>query len=134
MGIKKNSKIAKPCTNCFSPEYIKFNFSYISYEKDFEDRFKLQLFKRFRELSEVPYVVILNRDKRTAFEFEEIKIRKEVPLKFQQRFQSKDYNNKFAIMRLYPNNNPAVVRIIGVIIKNIFYIFFIDVGGKFYKH
>ncbi len=134
MGIKKQGKILKPCTNCFNPQYLKFNLSYITYDENFEDRYKVQLWDRMRELSAEPLITILNRDKKIGLEFEEIKINKEIPQKFQERFNTKEYNNKFAIMRLYPNNNPILARVIGVIIKNIFYIFFIDIGGKLYNH
>ncbi|MBO5005360.1 MAG: hypothetical protein J6D03_09055 [Clostridia bacterium] len=134
MGIKGKQKISKPCTNCFAPQYIKFNFSYISYDDNFEDKYKIQLFNRMRQLSSQPYITVLNWDKKIGLEFEEIQINKKVPQNFSDRFQSKEYNNKFAIMRLYTNNNPILGRIIGVIIKNVYYIFFIDIGGNLYKH
>ena len=134
MAKINNKKTVKMCTNCFSPQYIKFNFSYIVHEERFLDEYKLQLFKRMRELSDEPYVTIMNRDKKLTFEFEEIKVRKEIPKKFSERFNIKDYNNKLAIMRLYTNDNPIMARIIGVVINKIFYIFFIDIGGRLYKH
>ena len=138
MGIKGRKKtIVKPCTNCFAPQYIKFNFSYIVYEEDFEEKYQLQFLKRIRELSADTYTIILNRGKKIGFEFLEINelgIKKEIPYSFSQRFESKEYNNKLAIMRLYTNNNPIVARAIGVIIRNVFYIFFIDIGGKLYSH
>ena len=138
MGLKsRNKSIIKPCTNCFAPQYIKFNFSYIVYEEEFEEKYQLQFFKRMRELSADTYNIIRNRDKKLGFEFLEINelgIKKQIPYNFAERFESKEYNNKLAIMRLYTNNNPIVGRIIGVIIKNVFYIFFIDIGGKLYSH
>lgn len=134
MGVKCKQKISKPCTNCYMPQYIKFNFSYIEYDDNFEDKYKIQFLKRIRQLSSELYITVLNWDKKIGLEFEEIKINKHIPQKFSERFQAKEYNNKFAIMRLYPNNNPIVARVIGVIIKNIFYIFFIDINGNLYKH
>ena len=138
MGIKsKKQVIVKPCTNCFAPQYIKFNFSYIVYEEEFEEKYQLQFLKRIRELSTDTYTMILNRGKKIGFEFLEINglgIKKEVPYSFSQRFESKEYNNKLAIMRLYTNNNPIVARVIGVIIRNVYYIFFIDIGGNLYSH
>lgn len=137
MGIKKNSKIPKVCTNCFNPIYLKFNFSYLVYNENFEERYKLQFFNRIMELSQVPYTILLNRPKNISFEFENkdmLNVKKEIPYNFTERFNSKDYNNKLAILRLYTNNNPIVGRIIGVIIKNIFYVFFIDIGGNLYEH
>ena len=137
MGIKQKGKIQKPCTNCFMPQYLKFNFSYIMYEENFVDKHQIQFLKRIRELSADTYNIIRNRTKNIGLEFIEINelgIKKEIPHKFRQRFESKEYNNKLAIMRLYPNNNPIVARVIGVIIKNIYYILFIDIGGKLYPH
>lgn len=134
MGVRGKQKISKPCTNCYSPQYIKFNFSYIVYDDDFDDKYKIQFLRRIRQLSSELYITVLNWDRKIGLEFEEIKINKQIPVKFSERFQSKEYNNKFAIMRLYPNNNPIVARVIGVIIKNIFYIFFIDINGSLYKH
>ena len=137
MGIKKNNKIPKICTNCFNPIYLKFNFSYLVYDENFKEEYKLQFLQRIMELSDVPYTIILNRPKNISFEFEDkdkLNIKKQIPNKFNERFEEKQYNNKLAIMRLYTNNNPIVGRIIGVIIKNIFYIFFIDIGGNLYEH
>lgn len=136
-NIKNQKKIIKACTNCFTPVYLKFNFSYIVYEENFEDVYKIQLLNKIRELSDVPYNILLNRDKKVSIEFEyknKLKIRKEIPKKFAERFKEQDYNNKLAIFRLYANNNPIMARIIGVVIKNIFYIFYIDIGGNLYKH
>lgn len=138
MGVKsKRQFITKPCTNCYAPQYIKFNFSYIVYEENFEEKYQLRLLERMRELSADTYTMILNRKKKIGLEFLEINelgIRKQVPYNFSQRFESKEYNNKLAIIRLYANNNPIVARVIGVIIRNVFYIFFIDIGGKLYSH
>ncbi len=138
MGVKsKKPLVSKPCTNCYAPQYIKFNFSYIVYEENFEEKYQLRFLEKMRELSTDTYNVILNRDKKIGLEFLEINelgIRKQVPYSFSKRFESKEYNNKLAIMRLYSNNNPIVARVIGVIIRNVFYIFFIDIGGKLYSH
>ena len=46
MKIKQKGKIQKPCTNCFAPQYLKFNFSYIVYEEDFEKQYQLTFLKR----------------------------------------------------------------------------------------
>ena len=135
-GVKK-PKFIRECTNCFSPKFLKFNFSYIIYEDDFEDKYQLQLLNRIRNLSEEPYLVIMNRDKKIGLEIEDydkLGNKKNIPEKFLSRFDKNVFNNKIAVFRLYPNNNPIVARVIGVIIKNVFYIFFIDIGGKLYKH
>lgn len=137
MGIKQKEKIQRPCTNCFVPQYLKFNFSYIVYEENFTEDHQVQFLKRIRELSNDTYNIIRNRDKKIGLEFVEINelgIKKRIPAAFDRRFHNKEYNNKLAIMRLYTNNNPILARVIGVIIKNIYYIFFIDIGGKLYSH
>ena len=137
MGIKKKGKIEKPCINCFAPQYLKFNFSYIVYEEDFTPQYQLQFLKRIRELSSDTYNIIRNRNKNIGLEFIEMKelgIKKNIPSRFEERFEPKEYNNKLAIMRLYTNNRPILGRIIGVIIKNIYYVFFIDIGGNLYSH
>lgn len=137
MGIKQKEKIQRPCTNCFVPQYLKFNFSYIVYEENFTEDHQVQFLKRIRELSNDTYNIIRNRDKKIGLEFVEINelgIKKRIPAAFNRRFHNKEYNNKLAIMRLYTNNNPILARVIGVIIKNIYYIFFIDIGGKLYSH
>ena len=137
MPLKEKGKIQKPCTNCFAPQYLKFNFSYIVYEDNFENKYQLQFLKRIRELSADTYNIIRNRDKKIGLEFIEIKelgIKKRIPSKFCERFDPKEYNNKLAIMRLYTNNQPILARTIGVIIRNVYYIFFIDIGGKLYSH
>lgn len=137
MRVKNNNKIAKVCTNCFEPIYLKFNFSYIVYDDNFSKEHQLKFLNRIRDLSSATYNVILNRDKKVSFEFpdmDEIHINKEIPKDFQDRFDKKRYNNKWAIMRIYPNNNPINARVIGVMINKIFYIFFIDIGGNLYKH
>ena len=38
------NRFIKECTNCFSPIFLKFNFSYIVYEESFNDEYKLQFY------------------------------------------------------------------------------------------
>lgn len=133
----KQNKLQNPCTNCFSPQYLKINFSYMEDIKNVEKNYKLQFLDRLLFLSSSNYMNIIQYGKEIGFELEpinELKLTKVIPKKFSDRFSPDKYNNKIAIARLYTNNNPIVGRIIGVIIKNIFYIFFLDIGGKLYKH
>lgn len=138
--IRKIKKIAKPCTECFSPIYLKFNFAYISYDAGFKgnSECEAQFLRRMRELSRDVYTVILSRGKQNAFEFvhpNKLKsFNRQIPLKFSARFPEDKYGGKLAIMRLYPNNNPTPARIIGVVIKNVFYVMFIDIKGNIYDH
>ncbi len=138
-NIKRPKKIAKPCTECFAPIYLKFNFAYVSCDSNFDgnDKYEAQLLKRMRELSDDVYTVVKNRGKKKSFEFldpKELGFKKELPVAFSKRFQEERYIGKLAIMRLYTNDNPILARVIGVIIKNVFYIMYIDIGGKLYKH
>ena len=138
-SIKKKTKISKPCTECFVPSFLKFNFSYVVYESNFStnQQYEAQLLRRMRKLSEDVYTVVKGRGKENAFEFlspKELGFKKNIPKSFTERFPESKYNGKLAIMRLYPNDNPILARIIGVVIKNVFYIMFIDIGGKLYKH
>ena len=131
--IKKQSFNDKICTNCFTPTHLKFNFSFISYCDGLTDEHKIALFDRIVELSQVPFLVISGWGKNRGYELEKINIKKEInPEYFKSNHRT--FDGKYHIFRIYTNNNPVVARVIGKIIKNIFYIFFIDIGGKLYHH
>lgn len=117
----------------FEPTHLKFNFSFITYDKDFKDEDKIALFDRMKELSSVPYTVLMNRDKKLGFEIEDIKINKDISNEFYKNTTRK-IPSKYAIFRLNPNDNPKFVRVIGKVVNKVFYIFFIDIGGKLYNH
>lgn len=77
------------------------------------------------------------RSKHVGIEFvpkKSIKIKKEIAATFQAGTSHRKESDKYAIFRLYPNNNPKPSRIIGEIINKVFYIFYIDIDGKLYKH
>ncbi len=137
MAKQKESLKEKITSYTYEQIYIKFNFTYICYEKDFSDEYISQFYKRIKELSSEPYMVVANWPKNRGFEREDKKrlgITKEVPQNFSERFPTKAYGDKLTIIRLFPNNNPIVARIIGVFIDKIFYILFIDIGGNLYSH
>lgn len=127
--IKKLTKDVKFCTNCYNPRYVKFNFTYFTAPKGFIGKYKAQMLDRMITLSSEPFVTIMNFPKNIGFEFEFLDIHKEIPEQFKARF---DLNQceKFAIMRLYPNNNPVVGRIVGIIVHNIFYVMFLFLGDN----
>ena len=135
-SVKKNKiSLEKTCTNCFSPTHLKFNFSFITYEKNFTEDHQIQLLKRMRELSEVPYLEMMAWGREIGIEIEKIKISKTISEDFYKGNSHRNFDDgKYAIFRLYTNNNPIVARIIGKLIRNVFYIFFIDIGGKLYSH
>lgn len=133
--VKNKKLINKQCSNCFNPTYLKFNFSFINYEENLKDEYKIQLFKRIRELSNVPYLEVASWGKNIGIEIEKIDIKKEIDNRF---FEGNTHRNfvdkKYAIFRLYTNDNPILARVIGRLINQVFYIFFIDIGGKLYSH
>lgn len=134
--VKAKPLIAsRPCTNCFRPTHIKFNFSFITYEKDFTDEHQLQLLKRIRELSSVTYLEMAAWDKKRGIEIEKIDVKKEISPKFFEGNTHRNFDDKkYAIFRLYTNNNPIMARVIGRLINQVFYIFFVDIGGNLYEH
>jgi len=125
----------KLCINCFRPTHIKFNFSFISYDENFTEDHQIQLLKRIRELSSVPYLEMTSWPRSNGIEIEKIDIPKEISSNFFKGNSHRNFDDKkYAIFRLYTNNNPIVARVIGRIINQVFYIFFIDIGGTLYKH
>lgn len=134
--VKQSPLIGKRvCTSCFLPTHIKFNFSFISYEENLSDEYKIQLLDRMRELSSVPYIELQSWRKNKGIEIEKIKINKDISPNFFKGNSHRNFDDgKYAIFRLYTNDNPIIARIIGRIIRNVFYIFFIDIGGKLYNH
>lgn len=130
--IKSKGKIAKPCTNCFSPMYFKFNLAYLKNWNKLEDKYRAQLFNRMCELSAEPFILVMNRRRNIGFEIEHLDVGHQIPTVFAERF-NKDLYSKFAVIRLYPNNNPVMARVVGVLINKIFYIFYVDFGETGYK-
>jgi len=132
--IKNKGNLSnKICNNCYNPTHLKFNFSFITYEENFTQEYQIQLVKRIRELSSVPYLEMASWGKEKGIEIENININKKISSMFYQGHRNFD-DKKYAIFRLYTNNNPIVARVIGRLINKVFYIFFIDVGGKLYQH
>ena len=129
---KQNVRIEKICTHCFQPQYFKFNFSFINYEEELEDADKIQLYDRLKQISSEPYIIVSNWNKNIGFENVKVNIKKEINPDFFDG--NRNFDGKFTILRLYPNNNPTPGRIIGKLINKVFYIFFIDTKGRLYNH
>lgn len=133
--IKEKPLISKACTHCFSPTHLKFNFSFINYDEGFTEEYQLQFLKRIRELSSVPYLEMSSWDKKRGIEWEKVNISKQIlPAFFDGNSHRNFDNGKYAIFRLYTNDNPILARVIGCTINKVFYIFFIDIGGNLYSH
>ena len=133
--VKQKSLILKVCNHCFAPTHLKFNFSFITYDENFEDEYKVQFLKRIRELSSVPYLEMMNWNKSKEIEIEKISISKQISPSFFDGNSHRNFDSgKYAIFRLYPNDNPILARVIGCLINKVFYVFFIDIGGNLYKH
>jgi hypothetical protein len=135
-------KISRNEIESFKPTHMKFNFSFMttnnafSFENsDFLPVHQAQLLKRVYELSQEDYVVISGRNKKIGLEFIE-KSSFNRPVEYSKKFDESDFrkkaNDKFAVFRLYTNNNPIPARIIGKIVNKIFYIMFIDLSHDIY--
>lgn len=136
-GNVKNKPLVsnKLCSNCFSPTHIKFNFSFITYDDDFTQEYQVQFLKRIRELSSVPYLELASWPKNKGIEVEKIDIKKNISENFFKGNSHRNFDDqKYAIFRLYTNDNPILARVIGRLINKVFYIFFIDIGGNLYSH
>ena len=133
--VNRENLVNKTCTKCFSPTHLKFNFSFITYDDNFIDEYKLQFLDRIRELSSVPYLEMASWDKKKGIEIEKINIKKQISPNFFSGNSHRNFNNgKYAIFRLYKKDEPILARVIGCLINKVFYVFFIDIGGKLYSH
>lgn len=131
--VRSKKIITESVNKSIRPTHLKFNFSFITHEKDLTDEHKIVLFNRIREISNDSYLVVQQKNKKIGIEYESVSIKKEIPPEFYNNEYRKT-TNKFAIFRLYPNDNPIIARVIGKVSNNIFYIFYIDIGGKLYQH
>lgn len=139
---KDREKISSQDIASFKPTHMKFNFSFMTTNNDFSfdnpeftPEHQAQLLKRIRELSKEDYVIVANRKKNIGIEFiEKASFRKNVDYgkKFDESQFRKNSNDKYAIFRLYTNNNPLPARIIGKIVNNIFYLMYIDLKHGMY--
>lgn len=139
--VSDSAKNIIPCTYCNPKKYLKFCFSFLSYESECSNEFdKIKLLERMRWLSQSPITEMtfkFGRDKDKWFEtlpFNEIK--KEIPREFRENFPS-ETNEGYDVFRVYPAGTPngtANPRIIGMIKHSIFYVFFLDWKGELYNH
>ncbi len=143
-NIANKDKI-KICNNCNPKLYLKFNFSFITFEGKCDNiRDVFAFYERMKELSSEPYFALqlkYSGNKNSWFESIPVnkiqwKTKKEIPKKFRELFPI-ETNEKYEILRVYPSgtpNNTANPRIIGMIKNTIFYIFYMDWKGELYKH
>lgn len=130
--IKKTKLKEKIENTTFAPTHIKFNFSFITYCKDFEKEHKIQFVNRLFDLSKESYLVVSSWSKEIGFENVPLNIKKEIHQNFSNQYRK--FDGKYTVIRLYTNNNPLPSRIIGKMINKIFYVFFIDIKGDLYEH
>lgn len=122
-------------------KYLKFSFSFLSTNstynlKKMDKRMKSDLLDRIEELSSMTYMQLNALHKSKGFE--EIK---ENSFSITAEYKKDEFNeggfrnksDKFKIIRLYPNNNPLPVRLIGKEANNVFYLLYIDKEHKCYK-
>ncbi|EPY2302228.1 Uncharacterised protein [Clostridium sporogenes] len=145
----KNKKATKPSKKINSNEikgsykfkYLKFNFSFLSTNSDYnleklDEHIKADLIDRMEELSSITYLQLASMPKSRGFEgIKESSFSIKANYK-KEKFNEEDFRNscdKYNIIRLYPNNNPLPVRLIGKLSNNVFYLLFIDKEHKCYK-
>ncbi|HAN10118.1 MAG TPA: hypothetical protein DCP90_05855 [Clostridiales bacterium] len=138
-SIKEQSrKIKKECNHCFEPTHLKFNFSFITYDKNLSTNLKSQLLDRIIFLSNMPMLILIGKhDKKVYLEVADkskLGISKQISDEFEEKSSHRRIGKKYTIFRLYPNNEPICARIIGEVIRNVFYIFYIDIGCNLYDH
>lgn len=141
-GSKKET-ISKEDISSFKPSHMKFNFSFMTTNNtfsfnnhEFSNEHKAQLIQRIFELSSEDYIVIAGRNKKIGIEFID-KTNLKRPVEYGKKFDESDFrkkaNEKFAVFRLYSNNNPIPARIIGKMVNKIFYVMFIDLNHEIYN-
>lgn len=129
------------CTKCNPQVYLTFNFTYIDYDnQNYEYKDINEMFERMKYFSKEPYRTLIFKhqgDKKTFIEeipWDELKWKnsKKPPVKFRDQFPYEP-NEKVAIFRVKSEKHPKI-RIMGMIKKTIFYIFFLDWDGELYDH
>ena len=102
---QKSNKLKMECTNCFKSNHIVFNFAYVTYHEDFEEKEKSTLVDRMMELSSVTYLELMMWDKYKGIEEERVSIKKKIPTAFENEIEK--FDGKYTIIRLYKNNYPT---------------------------
>lgn len=141
ISVSDSAKNIIPCTYCNPKKYLKFCFSFLTYETDCpNEKDKVKLLERLQWLSKEPFNEMMfkfGKDKDKWFEFLPFNsVRKEIPQSFRDNFPS-ETNETYSVFRVYPYGSPngtANPRIIGMIKHSVFYIFFLDWKGELYKH
>ena len=124
--------------------YIKFNFSFLTSNNSFNinnskinSETKADLIDRIIELSNDTIISLGILGKERGYETIDdsmIAIKAKCSTKFDDnRERVQACSDKYHVFRLYPNNNPRAVRIIGKFAKGVFYVFFIDMEHKYIK-
>ncbi|SFF67965.1 hypothetical protein SAMN04487885_106108 [Clostridium cadaveris] len=147
MAIKKKNKETKKhkveeIKGSYKFNYIKFNFSFLSTNSKYNfnnnkmsDLHKAELINRilFWSSCSIIYLSQLPKDKGYETIAEEmIAITASPNNKFYEdaeRVQA--CSDKYYVFRLYPNNNPIAIRLIGKWANGVFYLFFIDMDHKY---
>ncbi len=142
MSIKNKIQVSKQQITQNTFTHIKFNFSFLTTNnkfsfdnKNFSDKDKIALLNRMKELSEVNYIQLRGYSKNIGFEMlEPSSLTKQI--QYSSQFNDVDFRkdtDKYAVFRLYTNNNPKPARIVGKLVNKVFYILFIDLNHEMYK-
>ncbi|WPC79709.1 hypothetical protein [Bacillus halotolerans] len=143
LKASQKKQLSREDIGAFKPTHIKFNFSFLTTNKSYsfenpelKDEYKAQLLSRMVELSSEDYYIISGLAKNRGLEFLP-RSSFNTAIKYNPEFEKSEFrknaSDKYAVFRLYSNNNPIPGRIIGKIANKIFYVFFIDLKHKIYK-
>lgn len=137
----------KGLNNAKEHSYITFNFSFLSSNSDYNlssrnltDNHKHLFLKRLMELSQKDMIELTaNTDKKLGLE----KITKfngrdkinslSIHSEFTNSSRLDSAGSGYWIFRLCPNNNPYPSRVIGKLIKDVFYVMYIDCNHDLYS-
>ena len=128
------------CADCKLMKYMTFNFSFAKEIGQPAQNDLRGLLDKMSFLSQEQYTIMIYKyivRKQQFIEKIDVKyINKSIPEGFKKLYFP-EISSKFDIFRIYPAGVPkgtANPRVIGMIKKSIFYVFYIDWSGKLYEH
>ncbi len=138
-STNKILKDIKVCINCYTPQYLKFNFTFLDTKcLPIQKNQKADIFDRIIYASQFTYNTLVVMGKYKGFELVPKNQIKDFAKKPSERgtdviFEEghRKLSDKCCILRL---DDTSTTRFIGEVIKNIFYVFCIDFTGKAYDH
>ena len=128
------------CTNCNMMKYMTFNFSFAKEIGQPAQKDLRALLDKMSFLSKEQYSIMLyryiNRKQQFIEKIDVNQINKTIPDEFKTLFFP-EISSKFDVFRIYSAGTPKGTvnpRVIGMLKKTVFYVFYIDWQGKIYDH